>query len=310
MLSRSTFHAKNVFARSALPMLGSAPVRGMATEQQLKTRIKSVANIGKITKAMKMVSAAKLRRSQINLDAARLFAEDMSTFWPDPVVSDETKEGSKYLVVGCASDKGLCGAINSSVVRNIRAKLIDAKANKEEPQLVLYGDKARQGLVRLYEKHFVATFNDLAKLRDKSFDQAAELAQVILDQKFDRGELVYNWFRSMLSYETRTVPLFTFEQSMKNKGALQMFQVYGGRKEDVLKALYEFRLATRLFYFFAEGDTSELSARMNAMGNSSKNAEEMLSGLQLQYNRKRQAKITTELIEIISGAAAAEDMQG
>lgn len=295
---------------SSLGFLASAPARGMATEQQLKGRIKSVRNIGKITKAMKMVSAAKLRRSQDTLDSVRDFSSAMMNIVPDVVKADgeegAKKDDSSYFLAAITSDRGLCGGVNSSVTRDIRDKLNPMiKAGEETPFLTIFGDKGRQGLERLFGKYFQYTFSDISRLRLRTFTQSSDLSAYISNAEFNRGDIVYNHFVNLMAFETRTVPLYSYEQFEKDPAILKGYHLLGSR--EVKKSFFEFYNAVRLHCFLCEADTSELSSRMNAMSNSSKNAEEMLEKLELLYNRTRQAKITTELMEIISGAAAADD---
>lgn len=280
-----------------------AASRGMATEQQLKMRINSIASTQKITRAMQMVAAAKLRRSQNALDITRVFTEDITNIWPDPE-KPELKDGNR-LILGITSDKGLCGAVNSSVIRSIRERLL-VNTKPEDMRVVLFGDKARLGLERLFSKQLVWGMSDLAVA--KNFTQVSKLVDYYLDIDFNHSEVVYNYFQSMIAYDTRTVPFYAFDVVEKDwRDTFEGYQLVGDN--DALRNFYEFRTACRIYGFMAETETSELSARMQAMSNSTKNAGEILDALRVLYNRTRQAKITTELIEIISGAAAAEEGQ-
>jgi F-type H+-transporting ATPase subunit gamma len=305
MLSRVA-QAGRPHAVKHLGALAAAPARGFATEQQLKARIKSVANIEKITKAMKMVAAAKLRRVQNHLDVARDFQADIMSCWPEPSQEalDQAGDGkSQHLIIGITADKGLCGAVNSTIIRNVRDKLKTEEC--KDADVLLFGDKARLGLERLYGGHFKETAADIGKLRVKSFAQASALADMILNAKYTTCDIVYNRFKNMLAYETTTIKQHPLEVLCHDNPSQFEGRVIGAM--DVYENLYEFRMGVQMYHLLAETDTSELSARMNAMGNSSQNAADMLSDLNLLYNRTRQAKITTELIEIISGASAAAE---
>jgi F-type H+-transporting ATPase subunit gamma len=302
MLGRTSLRNAGRLAR---PRVLSTAKRGMATEQQLKMRIRSVGNIEKITKAMKMVAAAKLRRVQENLDIARAFSADITEVWPEPEEAPVPSKDTQHLMVAISADKGLCGAVNGTIIRSCRDRLIDYKIEGIVPSLVLYGDKGRLGLERLFAKQIDTSVSDLSKLKVKTFTQACELSSYILDVEFDSADLTYQHFRSLLSYETTTIPMHSLKARTADVSCFSAYELEGDG--DVLQNLHEFRTAVQMFHLFAETDTSELSARMNAMGNSSKNAGEMLEALTLLYNRTRQAKITTELIEIISGATAAEE---
>lgn len=285
----------------------SVPVRGMATEQQLQARLKSVKSIQKITKAMKMVAASKLRQVESRLAGARAFAKGITETWKEkPAAEIEGAETKKILVVPMSSDRGLCGGVNTAVVKAVKEISARETANGKEIEIVVVGDKAKSGLERVYGHHIRSTLQDIQK-KPASFLEASLVAEYILANDFDEMVLFYNKYVSAIAYDTEPVKF----QSLKvitneNNDAWQGFN-FEGQKDDILEDLNEFRLASRLYHFFYESATSEQSARMTAMDNSSKNAGEMIDKLQLLYNRSRQARITTELIEIISGAAAAEE---
>lgn len=290
--------------RSVLP-LARVAARGMATEKQLITRIKSVGNIEKITKAMKMVSAAKLRGAQTALDISREFVKGVTGVWD--LKEEENKEKNTKLFVALASDKGLCGAVNSSISRGVRDKILALGKDypKENIKLVTLGDKTKQGLDRLFGRHMVFCFNELAKAGRINWNAACMTTESILSTEFDEGYLAYNRFRSLLAYDTTYTRFSPFDKAQEDTSSLEVYELEG--EGDMLQNFYEFQYAVKLFAAFRESEASELSSRMNAMGNSSKNAGEMLDALRLVYNRNRQARITTELIEIISGAVALDD---
>jgi F-type H+-transporting ATPase subunit gamma len=285
--------------------------RTFATEKQLKTRMKAVNNIKKITRAMKMVAAAKLRRSQEALEVARDFSKSITALWPDPEKktgeskTEEKKTGNRA-IIGITSDRGLCGAVNAVVIRDIKGRLNNlSEADKANPPTVcLYGEKARIALERQFSQYFGFAVAEQSKLKRYTFRQALAMASVLNEQKFDDSLLIYNYFKSLLAYETRAIPWFSLETGLSNPNTFIEYEIEGDN--DFWENLYEFRSAVRLYHFFAETETAELSSRMNAMGGSAKNAGEMLDRLRLMYNRTRQARITTELIEIISGAVALE----
>lgn len=297
-----------VQAPAARAPLGQVQTRGMASEQALKLRIGTVQNVKKITSTMKMVAAAKLRGAQRTLDVARVFCQ-MSKEWQAPEDLKVSAE-EKHMVVGITSDKGLCGGINSSIVRAIRDQMIQYKkkdGNKgENTKFVILGNKGVQGLERLHGDKFSSTIGDMGKL---TFSQALQQTDVILSEEFTTGEVWYQYFRSMMSYDTTRVPIQSFEAATESGDVLPGYKFWG-HPQDVLLNFYDFKTALDIFLFQSETETSTLSSRMNAMEGSSKNAGEMLDALTLQLNRSRQARITTELIEIISGASAAEEQQG
>lgn len=276
------------------------PVRGMATEMQLKIRIGTVKNVEKITSTMKMVATSKLKNSQAALDVARVFNADIDKIWQDP----ESVESKNQLFVGLASDGGLCGAVNSTVIRAIRDKAL--QQNESDKQFIFYGEKARKGLERAFVEDFNCSYNEIGKNKKLGFKQVCEMVDPITKAKFEDGSIFYQKFKSMIAYETTQQSIASYEISEKsNRSALRKYEQYGGN--DLMQNLYEFRVACNMYTYFAETDASTLSSRMNAMENSSKNAGEMLDELTLQLNRTRQARITTELIEIISGASSLEE---
>jgi len=270
------------------------PTRGMVTEKQLKMRIASVTSIEKITGAMKMVAAVKLRGSQTRLEVAREFAQDIEKVW------DVKNEDTEDLVVAISSDKGLCGAVNSSIQRLVRDDIAGG-----EQKIMLLGEKARPGLERLYADRFILTISDLGNNRPVSFRNTAVFADYWLAQEWNKSHLYYNYFKSMISYVTSKVPFVSFEKSQEDMSNFYAYEIEGDI--EVLQNLYDFRVNCALFHYLCENDTSTLSSRMNAMDNSSKNAGEMIETLTMKMNRARQAKITTELIEIISGASAVDE---
>lgn len=287
MLSRVGFAARKA------PIANGA--RGMATAQQLKYRIRSVKNTKKITSAMKMVAVCKLRAAQEQLDAARDFSAGFGKITPE--VDQSTLKYEKPLYIGVTADKGLCGAINSSIVRAIRDKVND---DDKGGKIFVIGEKGKQGLERAFGKMFEVSVAEPGGLTLPTFKQVGVLADYWSQHEHDVAIVYFQKFKSMIAYDT-TQEVFVNDVSPE---AFADFEMEGD--PDILQNLNEFRNSVMLYYFLAEHETSMLSARMNAMDNSSKNAGEMIEKLELLMNRTRQAKITTELTEIISGAAAVE----
>lgn len=271
-------------------------VRGLATLKDIRVRLNSVKNIQKITQSMKMVSAAKYARAERDLNKARAF----SAAFPSTFTSEdpEKKEGkASALVIAITSDRGLCGAVHSSVARKVKTIL----AEDPDTKIVCVGDKSRALLARAFPKNVLLSYNNFGK-KPPSFADAEEVARDIIESgyNFDRGIVVYNKFKSVVSYITSTQPVFSFDQLSNSPKIFEFDSV----DEGVLRCHYEYSLASLIYYVMKENACSEQSARMSAMDNASKNAGEMIGKLTLQFNRTRQAVITRELIEIISGAAA------
>jgi len=275
----------------------------MASLLQLKARLKVVANIKKITKAMKMVAAAKLRSVENQLHVVRNFqaglTEALATLTE---VKDKPK---KKLLVCITSDRGLCGALNSTIARQARPMLNSAIATNENLRLVTFGEKGRSAMERVYGRVFALSFNELYRNKTLSFRQVLQFADFLRAEGFDEIEILYNRFKNLLTFEPKREKLYSYEYLAPHMSTLfSKFELENNLNKDLLKSLFEFRLAIRLFHMLQESVASEQSARMNAMDNSSKSASEMQDSLRLVYNRTRQSKITTELIEIISGSVS------
>jgi len=279
----------------------------MATEQQIKRRLKTVGNIKKITKAMKMVAAAKLRSVQNQLDIVRKFQQGITDSWPVGDIKDESVHKNALLVI--TSDRGLCGSINSQCSRQARRYMDDFLKAKKPLETICFGDKGKSALERVYNKTFTLTVNEIYKSKVMSFKQASMLANQLNTVEFDQLDIIYNRFKNLLSFETLRDRIYSYPfLSSSIPSTFSTFSIEnGGGFTETMQNFHEFRTAVRLYHCFQESATSEQSARMNAMGNSAKSAGEMQDALRLMYNRTRQAKITTELIEIISGASSAED---
>ncbi|KFP75899.1 hypothetical protein N310_09485, partial [Acanthisitta chloris] len=256
-------------------------VRNMATLKDITRRLKSIKNIQKITKSMKMVSAAKYARAERELKPARIYGTGALALYEKAEIK-APEDRKKHLLIGVSSDRGLCGAIHTSIAKTLKNEITNLSNAGKEVMVVGVGDKIR-GLLQ-------------------SFGDASIIALELLNSgyEFDEGSVIYNRFRSVISYKTDEKPIFSFE----TVAGSDSLSIYDDIDADVLRNYQEFTLANILYYSMKESTTSEQSARMTAMDNASKNASEMIDKLTLTFNRTRQAVITKELIEIISGAAA------
>lgn len=215
---------------------------------------------------------------------------------------DTTDFPGKNLFVVCTSDKGLCGGVNTILSRMTRQAIARLDSSDKECELLVLGDKGRGTLRRGYGDRFVGSVTE--RLVPYNFDLASSIASEAIAKEYDAIHIVYNQFKSAISYTPTIhtiVPLVD-----PNAPSLVSFEVEPENDAETLQNFHEYTLATSVYYAMLENATSEQSSRMNAMENASKNAKEMISSLELRYNRARQARITTELIEIISGAAALE----
>ncbi|XP_040579941.1 ATP synthase subunit gamma, mitochondrial [Lepeophtheirus salmonis] len=273
--------------------------RGMANLKAIAMRLKSVKNIQKITQSMKMVSAAKYARAERDLKAARPYGNGSKAFYEKTEV-DSKEEAPKELIVALTSDRGLCGAVHSSICKNIRYDLLE-RENIDNVGIICVGDKSRAQLQRFFAKNILMVGSEIGRLPPQ-FGDASKIASNIMQSGFeyDVGRLMYNKFKSVVSYKTTTLNIF----SKDSVAQAEKLSVYDSIDDDVLQSYLEYNLASLIYYCLKEGACSEQSSRMTAMDNSSKNAGEMIDKLTLTYNRTRQAVITGELIEIISGAAA------
>jgi len=272
--------------------------RGMATLKHISLRLKSVKNIQKITQSMKMVSAAKYARAERELKLARPFGEGAKAFYEKAEVKASEDPKSLKLTVAITSDRGLCGAIHSSVGKIIRN---DLQHSADSTKVVCVGDKSRTILQRVFGQNIILAAKEIGR-KVPSFQDASKTAQAILDcgYQYEGGKIVYNRFRSVVSYATTEIPIF----SINTIHAAPKITVYDSLDADVIQSYTEYSLASLIYYTMKENACSEQSSRMTAMDNASKNAGEMIGKLALTFNRTRQAVITRELIEIISGASA------
>jgi len=275
--------------------------RGMANLKAISIRLKSIKNIQKITASMKMVSAAKFARAERDLRAAKPYGEGSQAFYKGAGVEGAATEGSpKELYVALTSDRGLCGGVHSSICKTIRNELLE-KPSLDNVGIICVGDKSRAQLGRLFAQNIICVGSEIGRLPPQ-FGDAAKIASQIMTCgfQFDFGKAYFNKFKSIVSYQTTELPLYTLD-TVK---AAPNLALYDSVDDDVLQSYLEYSMASKIYYTLKEGATSEQSSRMNAMENSSKNAGEMIDKLTIYYNRTRQAVITGELIEIISGAAA------
>nr|SVE90710.1 EOG090X0BEK [Daphnia sinensis] len=294
----STLATKLIETEKNTSTSGSQQVRGMATLKMISIRLKSVKNIQKITQSMKMVSAAKYTKAERELKLARPYGIGAQEFYKKAEVKDE--EGEKgQLIIAVSSDRGLCGAVHSSIGRIVKN---DIAANPNT-KVVIVGDKVRNILQRLYAKNIAMVVTEVGR-KPAVFGDAALIAQSIINSgiEFSKGKILFNAFRTVVSFRTTEMPLYS-QNAVANASKLP---VYDSLDSDVIQSYTEFSLASLLFYSMKENATSEQSSRMTAMDNASKNAGEMIDKLTMTFNRTRQAVITRELIEIISGAAALE----
>ncbi|TQV79564.1 F0F1 ATP synthase subunit gamma [Denitrobaculum tricleocarpae] len=297
----------------------------MASLKDLRNRISSVKSTQKITSAMKMVAAAKLRRAQEQAEASRPYAERMDRMLGSLAASVAGKAGAPALLAGSGkddvhliivgtADRGLCGGFNSSIARESRNQINALKAAGKTVKVLCVGRKGRDQLRREFSDLIIDTIEDIAKPALK-FDSAHEISERVIAM-FEAGEIdvctiVYAEFKSVISQIVTTQQLIPFVASAKDEGEAKadtnndkLVYDYEPEEEKILADLLPRNLAVQIFKALLENNASEQGARMSAMDNATRNAGEMIGNLNRIYNRTRQAVITNELIEIISAKEA------
>ena len=297
----------------------------MPSLKDIKTQINSVVSTKKITTAMKMVAASKLRRSQEKAVAARPYSsrlEEMLSSLASSAASGEgiiklltgTGNDQNYIIVPVSADRGLCGGFNSSINRETFKLVKSLEKDGKNIQLMPVGKKSRDFFNRVMKDQIVESFIDL-NIASTGYDSALQISNKLqdlyFDGKFDKCILVFNKFKSAISQEVtqqQLIPLDVLESSKENKEDKEVNNTtnaiydYEPDEETILKDLLPKNVSIQIFKVLLESDAGEHGARMAAMDNATRNAGEMIDGLTLKYNRTRQAFITKELIEIISGA--------
>lgn len=284
-------------------------VRGMATEKQIFNQILSTKNIKKITSSMKMVSAAKLKGDESRLQKAIPFNSWTTAICGAPKPCEDATYDElpqKTLIVPFSSERGLCGGINSFISRNTKNVVKTLAEQGKEADIVVIGDKGRAQLGRVLGDNITRTVTDVVS--PGSYDLAAGITAELMQAgaaDYDAVMIVYNSFVNAAVYKQMYKVILPFKGEGEEE-PMMAYEFEPDTKSEVVGDLYEYLLASQVFHSFMDGAASEQSSRMSAMENASKNAGEMIEKLTLQYNRARQARITTELIEIISGASALE----
>ena len=288
----------------------------MASLDDLRKRIVSVKSTQKITKAMKMVAAAKLRKAQESAERGRPYSEKMQNIIlnltesiSDPANAPKLLVGTGkeqvHLCVVMTSDKGLCGGFNSNICR--LAKNYFSKVLKEGKTLkiITIGLKGHDQLKREYSKFIIQklSFKDRKKI---SFNEADEVGKIILDlfekNEFDKCVLFYNNFKNVITQIPQAQQIIPAEKKEVSKTKNEVFYEFEPDEDEILDDLLPKNISTQVFKAFLENSASEQGSRMTAMDNATRNAGDLVKSLTIVYNRSRQAAITKELIEIISGA--------
>lgn len=289
----------------------------MPSLKDLKNRITSVKSTRKITKAMQMVAAAKLRRAQEAAEAARPYTERFNAVMAGlaagaaaspsaPRLLAGTGREEVHLLVVMTSERGLCGAFNSAIARMARTRAEELLRQGKTVKILTVGKKGREALKRDHASRFVAHV-DLSGEKRIGYDLASRVARDVIARfeagEFDVATIFFNRFQSVISQIPTMTQVIPARFEAESTGASTLYD-YEPDEEAILADLLPRSVATQVFAALLENAASEQGARMSAMDNATRNAGEMIDRLTIQYNRSRQAAITKELIEIISGAEA------
>ncbi len=291
----------------------------MATLKFLRNRISSVKSTQKITKAMKMVAAAKLRKAQQNAENARPYSEKLNSIISNlknsvtdidsaPKLLVGNQKNEIHLCVVLSSDRGLCGGFNTNICRKAKVYFEKILNEKKILKIIVVGGKANDQLKRKYNQYII----DRITLKDEkvvSFGKAQEITDKILNlfirSEFDICTLFYNQFKSVISQipqAQQLIPVSIEQKSNQQTLVNNSEYEYEPDENDILENLLPKNIATQIYAAFLENQASEQGSRMTAMDNATRNAGDLIAKLTINYNRTRQAVITKELIEIISGA--------
>ena len=289
----------------------------MPNLKDLKTRIDSVTSTRKITKAMQMVAAAKLRRAQDAAEAGRPYAERMNAVMGNlasaasgsanaPKLLAGSGDDKVHLLVVATSERGLCGGFNSSIAKLARVKAQELLAQGKTVKIITVGKKGREQLKREFGEYMIShvDFSDVKRI---GYVNAKSVASDVINRfnagEFDVATVFYNKFESVISQVPTTLQLIPASFEVEEGAGAPLYD-YEPNEEEILADLLPRALTTQVFTALLENGASEQGARMSAMDNATRNAGDMIDKLTIVYNRSRQAAITNELIEIISGAEA------
>ena len=290
----------------------------MPSLKDLKNRIGSVKSTQKITSAMKMVAAAKLRKAQEQAIASRPYCSSMEKIVSSlanklidnaPDLLKGKKEIKKQLVIVFSADRGLCGGFNGSISRAVKLEIKKSKDLGIETKLLFVGRKSADTLKKDFQQHIVeiVTGNSTNPIYSDALSISSKIVDLYQRDEFGSCKIIFNKFVSAITQEVTLkslIPIETNNEDTSNNNQVSSIYEYEPSEEVILEELLNKNIATQLFSAQMESTARELAARMTAMDNATRNAGDLIDRLTLQYNRTRQAFITKELIEIISGAEA------
>ena len=289
----------------------------MASLDDLKKRIQSVKSTQKITKAMKMVAAAKLRRAQENAEKGRPYSEKMNNIILNLSNGISDKENAPKLLTGSGdekmhlcvvltSDRGLCGGFNSNIIRKAKAYFHRILKEGKTLKIITVGSKGHDQLKRIYNENIVERIS-FKESKNVNYFDADKVGKIIINmfekKEFDVCTIFYNQFKNVITQIPQAQQIIPLKSSeIKKESAFEDNYDFEPEEDEILSNLLPKNISTQIFKAMLENSASEQGSRMSAMDNATRNAGEMVDKLTIQYNRSRQAAITKELIEIISGA--------
>ena len=288
----------------------------MASLDDLKKRITSVKSTQKITKAMKMVAAAKLKRAQESAEKGRPYSQKMNNIILNlssgisdknnaPKLLSGTGNEQLHLCVIMTSDRGLCGGFNANIIKKAKSYFLKLKEEGKELKIITVGTKGNDQLKRVYGDKIIENISFKNSKNANYFD--AEKVGKIIIERFEKGEfdictIFYNQFKNVITQIPQAQQIIPLNTEVKNENELIESYEFEPEEDEILSNLLPKNISTQIFKAMLENSASEQGARMSAMDNATRNAGEMVDKLTIEYNRSRQAAITKELIEIISGA--------
>ena len=288
----------------------------MPSLDDLKKRIKSVKSTQKITKAMKMVAAAKLRKAQENAERGRPYSQKMQNIIlnltksiNDPSNAPKLLVGTgvdkTYLCVVLTADRGLCGGFNSNICKLAKAKFKKILSEEKNLKIITVGSKGLDQIKREYGKYIIKKFSFKDK-KQISFNEATiigkEIINLFYQKEFDKCLLFYNNFKNVITQIPQSQQIIPAEIISESKSDNNNLYEFEPDEDEILEDLLPKNISTQIFKAFLENAASEQGSRMTAMDSATRNAGDLVDKLTINYNRSRQASITKELIEIISGA--------
>ena len=288
----------------------------MASLDELKKRISSVKSTQKITKAMKMVAAAKLRRAQESAEKGRPYSDKMNNIILNlsnnitdiensPKLLAGTGESKVYLCVVMTSDRGLCGGFNTNIIKKAKSYFQKITSEGKTLKIITVGSKGYDQLKRVYKNNIIEKIS-FKESKNANYFDADKVGKIIINKfekkEFDVCTIFYNQFKNVITQIPQEQQIIPLKDSEKEGNSSKDNYEFEPEEDEILSNLLPKNVSTQIFKAMLENSASEQGSRMSAMDNATRNAGEMVDKLTIQYNRSRQAAITKELIEIISGA--------